>query len=282
MEIHLVTGKGGVGKSATAAALAWRLAESGKKTLLVELGDESFYKDYLDLPNVEYEPRRYEAGFDVSLWSGPSSLREYAIYLLKLERLYRLFFENPVTRTLINVAPALSELAILGKITSGPPRNVGPKMPYNCLVVDCYSSGHFLALLRAPAGMSEAVRFGPMHEQSLSILKVLRDPKITNYHIVCLPEELPVQETIELDRDLHALMKVRPRIWLNKWVDYPNGLQSSGPTYEKDFASKQRRQEDAWKTLSDNFAGRLQRLPFVFEIDEKKILRELAAQVKLP
>jgi len=281
MEIHLVTGKGGVGKSAVAASLALRLSETGKRTLLVELGEESFYKDYLHLPDTGYKPRASSLGFDVSLWSGPSALREYAMYLLKIERLYKLFFENPVTRTLINVAPALSELAILGKITSGPPRNVGPKLPYDALVADCFATGHFLALLKAPIGMSEAVRFGPMAEQSRSIMKVIRDPQITKVHLVCLPEELPVQESLELARDLKELIPNEPRLWLNKWIDYPDSMSESGPEFEKDFLRRCRRQEEAWKELHATFGDRLQRLPFTFENDEEKILRSLAKGMRL-
>lgn len=279
MEIHLVTGKGGVGKSAVAAALALRLAQASKKTLLVELGEESFYKDYLGLSEISYKPTPSTYGFDVSLWSGPGCLREYAIYLLKIERLYKLFFENPVTRTLINVAPALSELAILGKITSGPPRNVGPKLPYDALVVDAFATGHFLALLRAPLGMTEAVRFGPMAEQSRAIMQVVRDPRITRFHLVCLPEELPVQETLALADDLRDLVPNPPLVWLNKWVDYPDGLRESGPEFEKDFVRKCRRQQESWKELHARFGDRLRRLPFVFETKEAKILQTLAPDV---
>lgn len=281
MKIHLVTGKGGVGKSAVAAALAYRLAQQGQKTLLAELGDESFFQDYLGLkPLAQGETVRSSLGFDVALWSGASCLREYAIHLLKVERLYKLFFENPISRTLIQVAPALSELAIMGKVTSGPPRNVGPKLDYDAVVVDAYATGHFLALLRAPIGMIEAIRVGPMAEQSKGILKVLRDPSLTSYHLVCIPEELPVQESLELDRDIQALVGVKPHLWLNKLIDFPSGLKAQGSEYENDFFLKQQRQESTKATIEASFKGRWSALPFVFESDETKIVAALAAGVK--
>ncbi|MBX2995439.1 MAG: arsenical pump-driving ATPase [Bdellovibrionaceae bacterium] len=281
MKIHLVTGKGGVGKSAVAAALAYRCAQDGQKTLLAELGDESFYQDYLGLkPLREGQTVRSPLGFDVALWSGASCLREYALYLLKVESLYKLFFENPVSRTLIQVAPALSELAIMGKVTSGPPRNVGPKLDYDAIVVDAYATGHFLALLKAPIGMIEAVRVGPMAEQSKGILKILRDPQITNYHLVCLPEELPVQESLELDREIQALVNVKPYLWLNKLIDFPKSLKAQGPEYEKDFFLKQQRQDSTQATIEAAFKGRWSSLPFVFEADETKIVAALAKGVK--
>ncbi|MFN7727632.1 MAG: ArsA family ATPase [Bdellovibrio sp.] len=277
VKIHLVTGKGGVGKSAVAAGLAYHYAQEGKKTLLAELGDESFYEDYLGLSSLnEGQTVRSQLGFDVALWSGTSCLREYALHLLKVQSLYKLFFENPVSRTLIQVAPALPELAIMGKVTSGPPRNVGPKLDYDCLVVDAFATGHFLALLRAPLGMIEAVRVGPMAEQSKGILKILKDPHITHYHLVCLPEELPVQESMELDRDIQSLVGIKPQLWLNKFIDYPPSLSADGPAYERDFLLKQQRQIAIEKLIEAQFAGRWQRLPFVFEPDENKIVADLA------
>ena len=274
-----MTGKGGVGKSAVAASLAMKLVAQGKKTLLVELGDQSFYQDYLNLETVSYQPRSYKGLFDVALWSGATCLREYALHLLKIKKLYELFFENPVSRTLMQVAPGLSELAILGKATSDP-RKIGPKVTYDCFVIDAYATGHFLALLRAPIGMAEAFRLGPMAEQSRSILKVLRDPKLTFYHIVSLPEELPTQESIELEKDLREIVQSSARLWLNKWVSYPEGLSEKGPAFEKDFLHREQRQEEIWNELQKNFS-QVQKLPFVFETEENLILRQLEKEIEL-
>lgn len=218
IEIIFVTGKGGVGKSAVAAAIAFNRASKGQKTLLVELGNQSFFKDYFDLPKVEYQPTNLRPNLDLALWSGPECLKEYARHLLKIESLYKLFFENPVTRTLVNVAPALPELSILGKITSGPPRFVGPPLDYDCLVVDAYATGHFMALIKAPQGMAEAVKFGPMGEQSRSIDAVIRDPSICKYVVVSLPEELPVIEALELSQGIQKQVKLKPIQVLNKII----------------------------------------------------------------
>lgn len=214
-EIIFVTGKGGVGKSAVAAALALKKSRQGMKTLLVELGSHSFFKDYFSLPEVGFQPIQIKENLDVALWSGPECLKEYAKYLLKVESLYKLFFENSVTRSLINVAPGLSELAIMGKVTSGP-RKVGPSLDYDCLVVDSYATGHFLALVKAPQGMAEAINFGPMGEQSRSIVKVLKDPLQCQYVVVSIPEELPVQEAIELDKSIENLVGIKTLHVMNK------------------------------------------------------------------
>lgn len=219
-KIVFVTGKGGVGKSAVAAAIALKNSQAGVKTLLVELGYQSFYQDYFNLSEVTYQPQKLRPNLDIALWSGPECLKEYARYLLKVESLYKLFFENAVTKSLINIAPALSELAILGKITSHP-RKVGPPLNYDCIVVDAFATGHFLALIQAPHGMAEAIRFGPMGEQSRSIEKVLKDPEHCSYYVVSFPEEMPVVEGSELWTGIHHILKIKPIHIYNKVLRIP-------------------------------------------------------------
>jgi anion-transporting ArsA/GET3 family ATPase len=222
-EIHFVTGKGGVGKSTCALGLAAAASRAGRKTLLVELGDRSYFRDFLRLPAVGYAPTASGHGFDLAKWSGPECLREYAGHLIRVDTLAELFFSNNVSRSLIEIAPAVKELAVLGKATSGP-RGHGPASPHEVLVIDAPSTGHFLALMRAPGGMAEAVRFGPMGEQSRSILASLRDPALCRYHLVTLAEEMPLKETEELAAELRPLVGGNIDVILNKVQKIPGDL----------------------------------------------------------
>jgi len=279
MEITFVTGKGGVGKSAVAAAFAWSRAEAGKRTILVELGERSFYKDYFALPAVTYKGQNLRKNLDVARWSGLESLHEYALYLLKVETLYRLFIENSVSTALINTAPGLSELAIVGKITSGPPRNVGPKLPYDCVVVDAFASGHFMALLRAPQGMASAVRIGPMGEQSRSIDRALKDAHLCHYYVVTTPEELPVVEGIELANDIQETLGLKPTLLLNRLAQFDGKCLSEPPGPLKDFqdhlVSLDERQRRMKQTLQKTGLA-VQELPWVLENDPFKVVKKLA------
>ncbi|XGC80717.1 ArsA family ATPase [Bdellovibrio bacteriovorus] len=216
-EIHFVTGKGGVGKSVIAAAMALKKSREGKKVLLVELGDISFFKDFFDLPAVGYQPTRIKDNLSVALWDGEAALKEYARHFIKVEAIVKLFFENAVMKALVNVAPGLSELAIVGKVTSGP-RKHGPPLPFDCIIVDAFATGHFIALLEAPRGMAQAVQFGPMGEQSRSIDACLRNTDLCHYHVVTLPEELPVKEASELVHRLKAEFSVSAEILMNKII----------------------------------------------------------------
>jgi anion-transporting ArsA/GET3 family ATPase len=280
-EIIFVTGKGGVGKSAVAAAIALKKSQS-KRTLLVELGSQSFYKDYFRLPSLGFDPQNIKDNLDLALWSGTECLKEYARYLLKVESLYRLFFENSVTRSLINIAPGLAELAIMGKATSHP-RKVGPVLNYDCLVIDAFATGHFLALLRAPQGMAEAISFGPMGEQSRSIIRVLKDPDQVQYCVVSIPEDLPIQEALELSQSIKTLTGIQPQQILNKYWKISIDILRQAPNDEKlsqfqnYLKSTFDRQEKLEKILnSQSGSSPAHQLPFVFSADPWEIISNLA------
>ena len=223
--IVFVTGKGGVGKSLVAAAIAQEQANAGRRVLLAEIGDVSYFKDFWNLPVVDHVPRKLDRGFDLALWSGESSLREYVLFYLKIETLYRLFFENRVMRSLVNVAPGLNEISILGKVTSGL-RKVGPQLDYDLIVVDSYATGHAMALFHSPRGLMEAIQIGPMGHHSREMLKIISDHELCAYEVVTLLEELPVVETLEFRTSLEAELGLRVDVIANKVMDLPLGEPS--------------------------------------------------------
>lgn len=254
---HFITGKGGVGKSLVAALLARHFSQKNQQILLAELSEFSFYKDFLNLPQISYTPTQWLDQVQVSQWSAQDCLKEYALHLLKIEKLYELFFENPVTRSLVQVAPGLQELAILGKVTSSPRRH-GPPMNSDMLVIDAFATGHFLSLLQAPRAMAETIPFGPMGEQSRSIDKLIRDPNFTEVHVVSLSEELPITETLELYFQLQNDFQITPKVYLNKLFDLSKkdliGLDAAAEDY---LLSQIESENKARATLAKN------NIPFV-------------------
>ncbi len=283
-QILFVSGKGGVGKSLVAAGLAHDLAKAGKRVLLAEIGETSYYKDFWNLPSIGHEPVRHPDGFDIALWSGETSLREYVLFYLKMERLYSLFFENKVMRSLVNVAPGLSEIAILGKITSGI-RKVGPPLPYDTIIVDSFATGHALALLQAPKGMMEAIKFGPMGHHSREMDKAIKDPKLTGYIVVTLLEELPVTESLEFNQTLKTELGVQVDVVANKILEMPvalteidqiaNGQGEPAPDlqeFSRYLEKTERRQEKYMQTLKESGVD-VVTVPLIFSSEPKVLVQ---------
>lgn len=281
-KIVFVTGKGGVGKSIYAAALAQKYSMEGKRTLLVELGDESFFKSFFELPQVQYTPTKTRNNWEIALWSGTEALKEYALHLLKSEAVYRLFFENKVSRALIHIAPGLPELAILGKITSGP-RHHGPASPHDVIVVDGFATGHFLALMRAPKGMAQAISFGPMGEQSRSIMKTIENSEICDYHIVTLAEELPIKEAIELYDQLKSEFGIAAHVVLNKTLETAltsNDVNSAGNEFVSYVKETLAREEEAHVRLKERNLSPFE-IPHIYEKTSYDLIEQVSSRIKL-
>ncbi len=294
-KIHFVTGKGGVGKSFFAAGLALKIGSTSKAldqnqrkpVLLAEINERSFYTDYLSIPNLGYKPTglsfmldNEEIRLDVSQWNAENCLKEYALHLLKIESLYKLFFQNPISKSLIEIAPGLKELAILGKATSGP-RHHGPEMKYQQIVFDSFATGHFLSALRAPQALAETVRFGPMGEQSRGINKWLRDPDFCHIHIVTLPEELPITETIELYHQIKNEFGLVPKVYLNKVFNL-NQKQIENESDElKNYFSLQAEQQERSRQLLAKEKIIFQEIPYFPKINTIELLTDLANHLKV-
>jgi anion-transporting ArsA/GET3 family ATPase len=130
------------------------------------------------------------------------AMREYALMTLKVEALYKAVFENRVTKTFLRFVPSLDELVMMGKLwfhaeetRDGPGR---PRPRFDRIVVDCPSTGHALKLFSIARVITETLHVGPMVEKTRQMAAVFADPARTAAHLVTLPEELPVNETLEL------------------------------------------------------------------------------------
>lgn len=280
-DLHMFTGKGGVGKSVVALAYAQSLAEKGEDTLLVELGDISYYGALLNL-SVKYQPLALKNGLFLAKFSGFDCLREYVAYLVKVPRLADLFFDNKVMSAFVDAAPGLKELAILGKLTSGI-RNWGPEFKYRHIVVDAHSSGHFMALLKAPMGLANVIDMGPMGEQSRNIFAALKNPQNVHYHIVSLPEEMPVTESLELGQEIKDLTGQTANYYLNKYIVDQSELEIQNTEFGQLYSvfrdnqnNKVLQSENLLKSKVENF----QKLPFIFDVSPQVVADRLAHEIK--
>ncbi|MCC6278748.1 MAG: arsenical pump-driving ATPase [Oligoflexia bacterium] len=283
-KIVFVTGKGGVGKSMAAAALAWREARAGKKVCLVELGDQSFYESFFETRGVGYEPSEIIPDFHLSLLTSNDCVREYIIHFIKVPKLYDLFFQNKIMKAFLNAAPAIGEIAILGKLTSDL-RGVIPD-DYDLYIVDGYSTGHALALLRAPSGLSATFKNGPVFDQAAHMDRIIKNPEHLHFVVVTLAEEMPVVETLELKDALKNEFNGRVSLILNKTLQPPvtaserhdlaHEIQDSGlQTFVRYLDDKERAQDHYRKQLLSAGFDSFSEVPLITEASNNQNLVEL-------
>lgn len=192
-KLLFVTGKGGVGKSTVAAALGLLGAKQGKKTLVCEIDAKGNLADFFETKPTEFKPREIEPGLFAMSMNTEESLAEYLKLQLRLPMVARV---GPLARAfefVATAAPGVKEILTVGK----PVWEIHERH-YDLVVVDAVATGHIVAQLSAPRAINELVQVGLVRNQTGWMLDLLGDPAITGLCIVATPEEMPVNETIEL------------------------------------------------------------------------------------
>ncbi len=214
-----VTGKGGVGKTSIAAALAELAARSGRRTLVCEMDAKGALADALGADALEFEPREIEPNLFGMAMNTEDSLREYLRLFVKVPFLGKI---GPLARTfdfVADAAPGVKEILAVGKLC-----HEVRERNYDVVIVDAEASGHIVAQIGAPHVIRNLVQVGMVRDQTDWMLDILHDPATTAVAIVTTPEEMPVNETLDLVDRLEDETGVAPtavvanRV-LSSWFD---------------------------------------------------------------
>jgi anion-transporting ArsA/GET3 family ATPase len=293
----IVTGKGGVGKSTIALALGQAAAARGKRTILCEVGAQerlssAFHRAEVGFHEVEMAENLWAISVDPD-----ESMREYVLLQLKVKAMRDLLFRSRIFTYLAAATPGLKELVTIGKLweLAQPDRKVKGARSYDLVIVDAPATGHGVGFLQTPRTFAGIARVGPIHAQAETLDTFICNHRKTGVAIVAMPEEMPVNETAALERDLLDDVGVAvDRIIMNalyperfsepetrrlaELAGHPDGPARTACRAALSQSRRARSQREQLARLSELTTSPVTTLPFLFEpelgVDEARILAE--------
>lgn len=206
--LHVVTGKGGTGKTTVAAALAIALAEGGRRTLLIEVEGRQALAQIFDRPALPYEEQRLAvaagSGEVYGLAIDPEqALLDYLELFYNMKRAGRALRRMGAIDFVTTLAPGLRDVLLTGKVKEAVVRRDRDtkRWAYDAVVLDAPPTGRIRNFLDVTTEVQGLTKVGPIAKQSQGVADVLHSAR-TAVHLVTLLEEMPVQETVDAVADL--------------------------------------------------------------------------------
>jgi anion-transporting ArsA/GET3 family ATPase len=212
VKLHVVTGKGGTGKTTVAGALALALAAGGRQVLLTEVEGRQGIAQMFDTPPLPYEERKVavappgysgQGGEVYALAVDPeAALIEYLEIFYNLKRAGSALKRFGAIDFATTIAPGLRDVLLTGKVMEAATRERrGGGRLYDAIVLDAPPTGRIARFLNVNAEVAGLARMGPVRQQADSVMNLLRSRK-TAVHLVTVLEEMPVQETVDAVTEL--------------------------------------------------------------------------------
>ena len=219
VRLHVVTGKGGTGKTTVAGALALALAADGKNVLLMEVEGRQGIAQLFDVPPLPYAERRIGVGLGTQAREGgdvfalvadpESALTEYLEMFYNLRHAGSALARLGVMDFATTIAPGLRDVLLTGKAAEAVRRRgAGGRPVYDAVVLDAPPTGRIARFLNVSTEVSDLAKVGPIRGHADTVQRVIRSPQ-TAVHFVTVLEEMPVQETLDGIAELHALGGLR-------------------------------------------------------------------------
>jgi len=214
VRLHVVTGKGGTGKTTVAGALALALASAGKRVLLMEVEGRQGIAQLFDSPPLPYAERKIAVapatatrpgGEVFALVADPeSALIEYLEMFYNLRHAGSALTKLGVIDFATTIAPGLRDVLLTGKAAEAVRRNRGGAPVYDAVVLDAPPTGRIGRFLNVTSEVSGLARVGPIRGHADAVQRVIRSPQ-TAVHFVTVLAEMPVQETLDGIAELRGM-----------------------------------------------------------------------------
>ena len=218
--LHIVTGKGGTGKTTVAGALALALAGQGKRVLLVEVEGRQGLAQLFDTPPLPYAETRLAAaggGEVVGLAvDAEAAMLEYLELFYSIKRAGSMLRKMGAIDFVTTIAPGLRDVLLTGKVKEAVTRTDRTGRPvFDAVVLDAPPTGRITQFLQVTHEVAGLAKVGPIHRQSQGVIDLLHSG-LTRVHVVTLLEEMPVQESLDAVAELRAAGYRLGRLLVNR------------------------------------------------------------------
>lgn len=247
--LQFVVGKGGVGKSTVAAALAIGAAKPGRRVLAVEFGSAGGLARALgvDAP-VSDAPNEVRPGLYLTRIEGEIALAEYLELVVPIRRLLATVLASRIYRYFVAAAPGLKELMTMGKVwyEFQKTRDGGGRL-WDSIVVDAGASGHSLQYLQMPSTAVKTFGSGLVHREATRVEGLLKNAATTAVHVVATPEDMPLTEA------RHIVERLRGDLGLPVGLLFVNRVRPSSPPGAREAVARLAETSDADSELQSHF-----------------------------
>ena len=278
-QLVVVTGKGGVGKSAVAALLGSLLAEAGRRVLVLELDPRENVHQLLGVPPSGGEIVSAAPGLELQNLQPRQVVDRLVRERVRFELVADRILRSPLYNQFVEGAPGLEETAVLGhclELAEG--RSPGAP-PLDLVVLDAPATGHGVSLLAAPGLVSEAIASGPVAALTGEVAGLIADAERTAVVVVTLAEEMPVTEALELRGELAERLERSPDLLvINQLLppDAPPARRGEEPLAAL-WRRRRELQEREIERLAAAWNGERWRLPLLPLDRGPELVAELAA-----
>jgi anion-transporting ArsA/GET3 family ATPase len=207
-QVLLVTGKGGVGKSTVAAGFALAASRRSSRTLFVELDRDTSLEGIFGMGGIGHTPRRIHDNLWATKVDSQEALVDFLRESIPAGPLVRMALSNRIMGRFWRATPSANEMVSLIRLLRLTEEQEGGRRRWDNLVVDLPSSGHALSMLEVPYTATILFKVGPVRARAEAIRELFVNRLRTAMVWVTLPEEMPVNESIEFFPRFRAKLDV--------------------------------------------------------------------------